>query len=107
MDAKEFAKFFGGFSTEKRVIIVTMLLEAGKDGISVNELSRKTDLSVSDIGMAAESLLMMGLLNISAKGESKILSANVNLLNTLFDASYRQLGPGRSKASEASQASGQ
>ena len=95
MEAKEFAKMFGGFSTERRVLIVSALLDAGKDGISLIELSRKTELSVIDIGIAAEALLLMGLLNISVKGENKILSANYKMLSSLFEDAYNTLGPGR------------
>ena len=46
MDAKEFARFFGGFSTEKRVKLIRTLMEAGRPGLSLIDLSRKTDLSV-------------------------------------------------------------
>ena len=101
MEAKEFAKMFGGFSTERRVVIVSALLDAGKDGMSLIELSRKTELSVIDIGIAAEALLLMGLLNISVKGENKILSANYKMLANLFDDAYNTLGPGRGKVKEA------
>ncbi len=101
MDAKEFAKMFGGFSTERRVKIVTALLEVGKGGISLNELSRKTELSVIDIGIAAEALLMMGLIDISVRGENKMLSANFKMLSNLFEEAYNQLGPGRIKVAEA------
>ncbi len=101
MDAKEFAKMFGGFSTERRVKIVTALLEVGKQGIGLNELSRKTELSVIDIGIAAEALLMMGLIDISVRGENKMLSANFKMLSNLFDEAYNQLGPGRIKVAEA------
>ncbi len=101
MEAKEFAKQFGGFSTERRVIIVSALMEAGKEGMSLIELSRKTELSVIDIGIAAEALLMMGLLDIKVKGENKILSANYKMLSTLFEEAYDQLGPGRIKVAEA------
>lgn len=101
MDAKEFAKMFGGFSTERRVKIVTALLEVGKEGIGLNELSRKTELSVIDIGIAAEALLMMGLIDISVRGENKMLSANFNMLSKLFSEAYDQLGPGRIRVAEA------
>ena len=101
MEAKEFAKMFGGFSTERRVLIVSALLEAGKDGISLIELSRKTELSVIDIGIAAEALLMMGLLDIAVRGENKMLSANYKTLSSLFDDAYNTLGPGRHLVKEA------
>ena len=62
MDPKEFARFFGGFSTEKRVKLISALAEAGKPGLSLIDLSRKTDMSVIDIGIAAEALLLMGFI---------------------------------------------
>lgn len=95
MDAKEFARFFGGFSTEKRVKIIAALADAGKPGLSLIDLSRKTDLSVIDIGIAAEALLMMGLMNISVKGENKMLFLNFDVLSTLFDEAYHTFGRGR------------
>ena len=101
MGAKEVAKLFGGFSTERRVIIVAALMEAGKEGMSLIELSRKTELSVIDIGIAAEALLMMGLLDISVKGENKILSANYKMLSNVFEEAYQELGPGRIQVAAA------
>ncbi len=95
MEAKEFAKFFGGFSTERRVEIMSALIEAGTDGISFIELSRQTDLSVIDIGNAAEALLLMDLIKISIKGENKLLIANFKLLDTLFEEAYSTFGPNR------------
>lgn len=100
MDAKEYAKLFGGFSTEKRVGIITALMETGKSGISLNDLSRKTELSVIEIGIAAEALLLMGLVDISVKGENKMLVANFDLLRSLFDKAYDEFGLGRVKLSE-------
>jgi DNA-binding transcriptional ArsR family regulator len=97
MEAKEFAKLFGGFSTEKRVLIIKTLMEAGKEGISLNELSRMTELSVIDIGIAGEALLMMGLIDIAVRGEHKMLTANYTLLSSLFDEAYHEFGPGRGK----------
>lgn len=101
MEAKELAKLFGGFSTEKRVTIIAALMDAGKAGISLNELSRKTELSVIEIGIAAEAMLMMGLIDISVKGETKMLVANFALMRTLFDEAYNEFGPGRGKLPEA------
>ena len=95
MDAKEFARFFGGFSTEKRVKLIAALAEAGKPGLSLIDLSRKTDLSVIDIGIAAEALLMMGLMNISVKGENKMLFLNFDVMSKLFDEAYHTFGQGR------------
>lgn len=95
MDAKEFARLFGGFSTEKRVKLISALAEAGKPGLSLIDLSRKTDMSVIDIGIAAEALLMMGLMNISVKGENKMLFLNFDLMSKLFDEAYHTFAQGR------------
>jgi hypothetical protein len=95
MDAKEFARFFGGFSTEKRVKLISALADAGKPGLSLIDLSRKTDLSVIDIGIAAEALIMMDLLNISVKGENKVLFLNFGMMSKLFDEAYHTFGQGR------------
>jgi hypothetical protein len=95
MDAKEFARFFGGFSTEKRVKLIATLAEAGKPGLTLIDLSRKTDLSVIDIGNAAEALLMMDLMNISVKGENKMLFLNFDVMSKLFDEAYHTFGQGR------------
>lgn len=99
MEAKEFAKLFGGFSTERRVDIISTLIDAGLDGISLNELSRQTDLSMIDIGNAAEALLMMNFIKISIRGDNKILIANFNLLDALFEEAYNTFGAGRIKSS--------
>jgi len=95
MDAKEFARFFGGFSTEKRVKLISALADAGKPGLSLIDLSRKTDLSVIDIGIAAEALIMMDLLNISVRGENKVLFLNFVMMSKLFDEAYNTFGQGR------------
>jgi hypothetical protein len=95
MEPKEFARFFGGFSTEKRVKMIAALAEAGKPGLSLIDLSRKTDLSVIDIGIAAEALIMMDLLNISVKGENKVLFLNFDLMSKVFDEAYHSFGQGR------------
>jgi hypothetical protein len=95
MEAKEFAKLFGGFSTERRVEIISTLIEAGPGGITFIELSRKTDLSVIDIGNAAEALLLMDLIKISIKGENKVLIANFKLLDSLFQQAQDTFGPDR------------
>ncbi len=97
MEAKEFAKLFGGFSTERRVDIISTLIAAGPTGITLNELSRKTDLSMIDIGNAAEALLMMNFIKISIKGDNKILIANFNLLDALFQEALDTFGTGRIK----------
>ncbi len=95
MEAKEFAKLFGGFSTERRVEIISTLIEAGTEGVTFIELSRRTDLSVMDIGNAAEALLLMDLIKISIRGENKILTANFKLLDSLFQEAYDTFGPHR------------
>jgi len=95
MDAKEFARFFGGFSTEKRVKLIATLAEADKPGLTLIDLSRKTDLSVIDIGNSAEALLMMDLMNISVKGENKMLFLNFDVMSKLFDEAYHTFGQGR------------
>ena len=95
MDAKEFARFFGGFSTEKRVKLIRTLMEAGRPGLSLIDLSRKTDLSVIDIGIAAEALLLMGLVDIKIKGENKMLFLNFDLISKIFDEAYHTFGAGR------------
>ncbi len=95
MEAKEYAKLFGGFSTERRVVIVSALIEAGPQGIDFIELSRVTELSVIDMGNTLEALLMMDLVKIVIKGENKILTMNFKLLDTLFGDAYDEFGPGR------------
>lgn len=97
MEAKDFSRFFGGFSNEKRVKLLSALIEAGKPGLSLLDLSRKTELSVIDIGIAAEALLMIDLLDISIKGENKMLYANFALLHSVFEKSYDVFGSGRDK----------
>lgn len=98
MEAKDFSRFFGGFSTEKRVKLLSALIEAGKPGLSLLDLSRKTELSVIDIGITAEALLMIDLLDISIVGENKVLYANFSLLHSVFQKSYDAFGSGRDKA---------
>lgn len=95
MDAKEFARLFGGFATEKRVRLISTLADAGKPGLTLIDLSRQTDLSVIDIGNVAEALLMMNLMNISVKGENKMLFLNFDVLSNLFDEAYHTFGKGR------------
>ena len=110
MEAKEYAKLFGGFSTERRVVIVSALIEAGPQGIDFIELSRVTELSVMDMGNTLEALLMMDLVKIAIRGENKILTMNFKLLDTLFQSAYDELGPGRGKlllaAAEGASAAG-
>ena len=95
MDAKQFAKLFGGFSTEKRVTIVTALIDAGPEGINIIELSRVAELPVIDMGNTLEALVMMDLVKIAIRGENKILTMNFSLLDTLFSEAYDEFGPGR------------
>ncbi len=95
MEAKEYARLFGAFSTEKRVNIVSALLRAGPEGTSLIELSRETGLSVIEIGNTAEALLMMNLIKISMKGENKLISANFTLMDALFQEAFDEFGPGR------------
>ncbi len=101
MDAKAFAKLFGGFSTERRVVIVSALIEAGPQGIDFIELSRVTELSVIDMGNTLEALLLMDLVKIAIKGENKILTMNFKLLDTLFSGADNAFGPGRLMEHEA------
>ncbi len=97
MNAKDFARIFGGFSTEKRVRLIQALIDAGPAGLSLLELSRKTELSVIDIGITAEALLLIDLIDISIKGENKVLYANFELIRSVFEKSYHAFGTGRDK----------
>ncbi len=97
MEAKEYAKMFGGFSTEKRVNIISALMDAGPDGTSLIDLSRSTGLSVIEIGNTIEALFLMNMIKISIKGENKLLIANFAVLDGLFEEAYNELGPGRDK----------
>ena len=97
MEPKDFARLYGGFSTEKRVLIIKALIDAGPAGLSLLELSRSTELSVIDIGICAEALLLLDLIDISVKGNNKVLFANFGLLQSLFEKSYREFGEGRSQ----------
>ena len=101
MEAKEYAKMFGGFSTEKRVNIISALMDAGPDGASLIDLSRTTGLSVIEIGNTIEALFLMNMIKISIKGENKLLIANFDVLDDLFEAAYNELGPGRGKSKPA------
>ena len=100
MNAKDFARLFGGFSTEKRVRLLRALLDAGPAGLSLLDISRKTELSVIDIGITAEALAMLDLIDISIKGENKVLLANFELIHSLFEKSYFAFGSGRDKPHE-------
>jgi hypothetical protein len=100
MNAKDFARLFGGFSTEKRVRLIKALLDAGPAGLSLLELSRKTELSVIDIGITAEALLLLDLIDIAIKGENKVLHANFQLIPSIFEKSYYAFGTGRDKPPE-------
>ncbi len=100
MNAKDFARLFGGFSTEKRVRLLKALLDAGPSGLSLLDLSRKTELSVIDIGITAEALAILDLIDISIKGENKVLLANFELIQSLFEKSYYAFGSGRDKPHE-------
>lgn len=102
MEPKEFAKLFGGFSTEKRVKIIKALIDAGPTGLPLLELSRITELSVVDIGLTAEALLMLDLIDISIKGNNKVLLANFGLTQKLFQESHAEFGTGRPKSAQAS-----
>ncbi len=95
MDAKEYARLFGAFSTEKRVNIVSALMDAGPDGTSLIALSRRTGLSVIEIGNTLEALALLNLIKISVKGENKSISANFSLLDSLFQEAYDEFGPHR------------
>ena len=48
-----------------------------------------------DIGNSAEALLMMDLMNISVKGENKMLFLNFGVMSKLFDEAYHTFGQGR------------
>ena len=100
MNAKDFARLFGGFATEKRVRLIRALLDAGPSGLSLLELSRRTELSVIDIGITAEALLLLDLIDIEIKGENKVLKANSQLVRTVFEKSYYAFGSGRDKPHE-------
>ena len=100
MNAKDFARLFGGFATEKRVRLIRALLDAGPAGLSLLELSRKTELSVIDIGITAEALLLLDLVDIVIKGENKVLTANFALVQSIFEKSYYAFGSGRDKPHE-------
>ncbi len=95
MNAKDFARLFGGFSTEKRVKLLSALIEAGPPGLSLLDLSRKTELSVIDIGITAEALVLIDMIDISIKGENKVLFANFSLIHSLFEKAYYEFGTGR------------
>ncbi|MFM8466329.1 MAG: hypothetical protein ACKOAO_02055 [Oxalobacteraceae bacterium] len=100
MNAKDFARLFGGFATEKRVRLIRALLDAGPSGLSLLELSRKTELSVIDIGITAEALLLLDLIDVEIKGENKVLTANSQLVRSVFEKSYYAFGSGRDKPHE-------
>lgn len=100
MNAKDFARLFGGFATEKRVRLIRALLDAGPSGLSLLELSRKTELSVIDIGITAEALLLLDLIDVDIKGENKVLTANSQLVRSVFEKSYYAFGSGRDKPHE-------
>ena len=80
MEPKEFARLFGGFSTEKRVQIVKALIDAGPEGLSLLELSRNTELSVIDIGITAEALLLGGDIDAGWDGQLTLELSNVATL---------------------------
>ena len=100
MNAKDFARLFGGFATEKRVRLIRALLDAGPAGLSLLELSRKTELSVIDIGITAEALLLLDLIDIAIRGENKVLTANSELVQSIFEKAYYAFGTGRDKPHE-------
>ena len=100
MEPKEFAKLFGAFSTEKRVKILKALIDAGPTGLSLLALSRKTELSVIDIGISAEALLLLDLIDISVKSNNKVLFANFALMHDLFRQAHDELGAGRARLAE-------
>ena len=101
MNAKDFARLFGGFATEKRVRLIRALLDAGPSGLSLLELSRKTELSVIDIGITAEALLLLDLNDIEIKSENKVLTANAKLVRSIFEKSYYAFGSGRDTPHES------
>ena len=99
MEPKEMARLMGGFATEKRVRILSALMLAGEEGISILELAKLTDSTVGDIGMSLESLATLDMINISIINNERVLIANRKVLNAIFGEFYEHYVVGRGDSS--------
>ncbi len=93
MDVKHIARFLGAMSIEERVQIITVLLEAGKEGMAMLDIAARTELGASAVFKQLEALAGPELIFVKSVDNTKIYIANNLLLDELFESMYQQYGP--------------
>lgn len=93
MDVKHIARFLGAMSIEERVQIISVLLDAGKEGLPMQEIAVRTELGASAVFKQLEALAGIELIFVKSVDNTKIFIANTLLLDELFEWMYQQYGP--------------
>jgi len=93
MDVKHIARFLGAMSIEERVQIISVLLEAGKDGMAMLDIAARTELGASAVFKQLEALVGLELIFVKSVDNTKVYVANTLLLDELFELLYQRYGP--------------
>jgi len=93
MDIKHIARFLGAMSIEERIQIIQVLLEADKNGLSVQDIAQRTELGASAVFKQLEALAGIELVFVKSIDNTKVYIANTLLLDELFASLYQQYGP--------------
>jgi DNA-binding transcriptional ArsR family regulator len=93
MDVKHIARFLGAMSIEERVQIVSVLLEAGKEGMAMLDIAARTELGASAVFKQLEALAGLELIFVKSVDGTKVYVANTLLLDELFALMYERYGP--------------
>ena len=93
MDVKHIARFLGAMSIEERVQIISVLLEAGKEGMAMLDIAARTELGASAVFKQLEALAGLELIFVKSVDNTKVYVANTLLLYELFEWLYQTYGP--------------
>jgi len=93
LDIKQIARYLGALSIEERVQIITVLLDAGKAGLSTQDIAVRTELGASAVFKQLEALAGIELVFVKSVDNTKVYIANTLLLDELFEGLFQEYGP--------------
>ena len=94
METRQLARLLGALCFEERLQIIGALITPGHDGLSTQQMAEMTGLPHSSIPIHVDYMESTGMVSLRYTSTGKVYSADLELLEKLFNFMNQNYGAG-------------
>jgi predicted transcriptional regulator len=94
METRQLARLLGALCFEERLEIIGALITPGHDGLSTQQMAEMTGLPHSSIPIHVDYMESTGMVSLRYTSSGKVYSADLDLLEKLFNFMNQNYGAG-------------